>query len=134
MNGRGFDRTAQPPPDKWRDKPQVEQRPGEARDAVADAKQEQEDGKCDEWREPHDVEESEDAGLGAAMCAAAGAGWFPNVAAAAGAMSGEVTDAAEPNADRMARYAELLEIYGEIYPRLRDTFGKIAAFQRSTPA
>jgi xylulokinase len=69
--------------------------------------------------------------LGAAMCAAAGAGWFQTVAAAAEAMSGAVTDAAEPNVDRTARYAELIEIYRDIYPSLRDTCGKIAAFQRS---
>jgi xylulokinase len=69
--------------------------------------------------------------LGAAMCAAAGAGWFPSVAAAADAMSGEVTDAAEPNAERASRYAELLEIYRDIYPQIRDTCGRIATFQRS---
>jgi xylulokinase len=69
--------------------------------------------------------------LGAAMCAAAGAGWFQNVPAAAEAMSGEVTGAEEPNADRTSRYAVLLEIYREIYPRLRDTCGRIASFQRS---
>jgi xylulokinase len=68
--------------------------------------------------------------LGAAMCAATGAGWFQDAAAAAEAMSGTVTDAAEPNAHRTSRYAELLDIYREIYPSLRDTCGKIAAFQR----
>jgi xylulokinase len=74
---------------------------------------------------------AEASSLGAAMCAAAGAGWFPNVAAAAEGMCGEVTDAAEPSADRTARYGELLEIYREIYPQMRDTCGRIAAFQRS---
>jgi xylulokinase len=66
--------------------------------------------------------------LGAAMCAAAGAGWFHSVAAAAEAMSGEITRETEPCAPRQARYAELLEIYREIYPKLRQTFGKLARF------
>jgi len=66
--------------------------------------------------------------LGAAMCAAAGAGWFHSVAAAAEAMHGEITRETEPCAPRQARYAELLEIYREIYPKLRQTYGKLARF------
>jgi xylulokinase len=66
--------------------------------------------------------------LGAAMCAAAGAGWFPSVATAAGAMAGEIARETEPRADRQARYAELLEIYREVYPKLRETYGQLARF------
>lgn len=66
--------------------------------------------------------------LGAAMCAAAGAGWFPGVATAAEAMKGEITRETEPSARRQERYAELLEIYREIYPQLRQTYRKLARF------
>ena len=66
--------------------------------------------------------------LGAAICAAVGAGWFPDAAAAAEAMSGEITREAEPSPDRSARYSELLGIYREIYPRLRETFSRLTRF------
>jgi xylulokinase len=72
---------------------------------------------------------AEASSLGAAMCAAAGAGWFPNPTAAAEAMSGETTDSAEPEAARAARYAGLLGIYRDIYPQLKETFRKLAAFR-----
>jgi xylulokinase len=52
--------------------------------------------------------------LGAAMCAAAGAGWFDGVPAAADAMCAEITCVTLPSANRVPRYAELLEIYREI--------------------
>ena len=66
--------------------------------------------------------------LGAAMCAAAGAGWFRDVATAAEAMNGGITRETEPRAPHHARYAELLEIYREIYPKLRRTYRKLARF------
>ncbi|MGA2182996.1 MAG: FGGY-family carbohydrate kinase [Bryobacteraceae bacterium] len=66
--------------------------------------------------------------LGAAMCAAAASGWFNGIPAAAETMSGEITRVTEPCADRVLRYAELLEIYREIYPQLRQTWRKLAAF------
>jgi sugar (pentulose or hexulose) kinase len=66
--------------------------------------------------------------LGAAMCAAVGAGWFPDAAAAAEAMSGEIIRETEPSPDRSARYSELLGIYREIYPRLRETFSRLTRF------
>lgn len=67
--------------------------------------------------------------LGAAMCAAAGAGWFASVPAAAAAMSGTIADSVEPDPVRVARYAELLSVYREIYPRLRKTYRSLAKFQ-----
>jgi sugar (pentulose or hexulose) kinase len=66
--------------------------------------------------------------LGAAMCAAAGSGWFDGVAGAAEAMSGAITRVTEPSAERVPRYAELLDIYREIYPQLRLTYRKLAGF------
>jgi len=66
--------------------------------------------------------------LGAANCAAAGAGWYPNPAAAAECMCGEITRETEPCPQSAARYAELLGIYREIYPRLRETFARLSRF------
>jgi len=71
--------------------------------------------------------------LGAAMCAALGAGWFPDARSAAKAMSGEITATAEPDPVRAPRYAELLEIYRGIYPQLRETYRKIASFTAGQP-
>ena len=62
------------------------------------------------------------------MCAAAGAGWFDGVPAAAEAMSAGITRVTQPCASRVPRYAELLEIYREIYPQLRQTYRKLKAF------
>lgn len=69
--------------------------------------------------------------LGAAMCAATAAGWFPSVPAAAEAMSGPAVREAEPRLPNRARYAELLDIYRDIYPQLRQTYQKVAAYQRT---
>ena len=43
-------------------------------------------------------------------------------------MCAEITRVTEPTANRVLRYAELLEIYRDIYPRLRRTFQKLKAF------
>lgn len=66
--------------------------------------------------------------LGAAICAAVGAGWFPAAAAAAEAMCGEIRSATVPSAENAGRYAELLSIYREIYPQLRTTFSRLSRF------
>lgn len=66
--------------------------------------------------------------LGAAVCAAVGAGWFRDAAAAAEAMCGEITRETEPVPAQAARYTELMAIYREIYPRLRETYSKLARF------
>jgi xylulokinase len=66
--------------------------------------------------------------LGAAICAATGAGWYPNAAAAAQAMAGKITRENEPSAPNVARYAELMSIYRSIYPRLRETFDQLSRF------
>jgi xylulokinase len=69
--------------------------------------------------------------LGAAMCAAVGAGWFPSAAVAAEAMCGETTRETNPSRENSLRYAELLGIYREIYPQLRQTFSQLAHFAES---
>ena len=48
------------------------------------------------------------------MTAAFGAGWYPSIAAAAEAMSGETT-VIEPDAENGARYGELLDVYRDLY-------------------
>ncbi|MBZ5624877.1 MAG: carbohydrate kinase, partial [Acidobacteriia bacterium] len=79
-------------------------------------------------KRPRTVEASS---LGAAMCAAVGAGWFSDVPTAAEAMSGTTEQETEPCPERRERYAQLLEIYREVYPQLRQTYHKLAAFQKS---
>jgi xylulokinase len=66
--------------------------------------------------------------LGAAICAAVGTGWFASAADAAAAMAGEITRETEPVAGHAARYGELMRIYREIYPRLRETFAGLSRF------
>jgi sugar (pentulose or hexulose) kinase len=66
--------------------------------------------------------------LGVAICAAVGAGWFPGAADAAAAMAGAITRETEPLPSQAARYGELMGIYREIYPRLRDTFAGLSRF------
>jgi len=66
--------------------------------------------------------------LGAAICAAVGAGWFPNAAAAAESMCGEIGRETSPDAKNFGRYAELLKIYRQVYPKLRDTFSQLSRF------
>ncbi len=74
------------------------------------------------------TETVEASALGAAMCAAAGAGWFRSPAAAARAMRGEPAAVFEPDSTRHKRYEELMPIYRGIYPCLRETFAKLARF------
>ncbi len=45
-------------------------------------------------------------------------------------MCGEITHETEPCASDAARYSELLAIYREVYPQLRETFSKLARFTR----
>ena len=66
--------------------------------------------------------------LGAAICAAVGAGWFPTAAAAAESMCSEITRETSPSPENSRQYAELLGIYREIYPQLRETFSRLSRF------
>jgi len=64
--------------------------------------------------------------LGAAVCAAVGAGLYGTAAEAAAAMSGKTFRETDPSPDNRAVYADLLGIYRELYPSLRRTFAKLA--------
>ena len=65
--------------------------------------------------------------LGAAMCAASGAGWFRNVSQAAAAMCGLIARRTSPSPERHTRYAELAAIYRDVYPRLREIYRRLSA-------
>jgi sugar (pentulose or hexulose) kinase len=65
--------------------------------------------------------------LGAAMCAASGAGWYPTVSDAAAAMCGQITRRTDPSPERQAHYAELAAIYRDIYPQLREIYRRLSA-------
>jgi xylulokinase len=67
--------------------------------------------------------------LGAAMCAACGAGWFDSVEQAAQAMASAAASSLEPDQARVARYAELLAVYRDLYPQLRSTYAKLAQLE-----
>lgn len=66
--------------------------------------------------------------LGAAMAAAKGAGWFPSLAGAAGAMAAMPARTFEPHPASSARYAELLAIQGDLWPALAAWNGRLARF------
>jgi len=69
--------------------------------------------------------------LGAAICAAVGAGLYANALDAAAAMSDNVFRETQPSPENCRRYAELLSVYRELYPNLRGTFAKLAQFRDS---
>jgi len=72
--------------------------------------------------------------LGAAICAAVGAGIYGSFRDAADAMSDKVLRGTEPLAENRARYAELLPTYHELYGNLRGTFAKLSAFLLNIPS
>lgn len=72
--------------------------------------------------------------LGAAICAAYGAGWFTSAAEAAAAMAGEIVRETTPERGQSARYRELMEIYRGIYPCLRETFAGLTRFAGGSPS
>ncbi len=63
--------------------------------------------------------------LGAGICAAMGAGWFPSFEEAAGAMTGDIVAVSEPDADNHARYGEVFAAYEKVYPLLKPLFGDL---------
>jgi xylulokinase len=69
------------------------------------------------------VDTTEGAAYGAALLAAVGAGWFPTVDAAVGAIV-RATPVATPGPDA-PRYAEAHAIYRELYPALAPTFRRM---------
>jgi len=65
--------------------------------------------------------------LGAGMLAAYGAGWHPDIPAAAKAMSGR-TASVEPNPGSPERYRELMAIHGGLYAANAAAFAAIKGF------
>lgn len=69
---------------------------------------------------------AEASSLGAAICAAVGAGLYTDAVRAAAAMSGGVFRRTLPFSENVRMYADLLGVYRELYPSLRGTFAKLA--------
>ena len=69
--------------------------------------------------------------LGAGIAAAAGAGWFDSVQAAAEAMTGDVEDTIDPEPALAERYAALLGIYKRLYPQTRSILNDLTAFKEA---
>ncbi len=69
--------------------------------------------------------EQESTALGAGIHAAAAAGLYPDIRAAADAMTG-FEKSFEPDAKSHARYADIFEAYRSLYPGLKDTFRLMA--------
>ncbi len=70
--------------------------------------------------------EVETTALGAGMHAAAAVDWFDSIPEAAEAMSGERATY-EPDERSSERYGKLLEVYREIYPRVKELFPRLSA-------
>ncbi|MBL6760882.1 MAG: carbohydrate kinase [Ilumatobacteraceae bacterium] len=84
---------------------------------------------ADALRRPiHLVNEQESTALGAGMLAAAAAGIHSDINAAADAMSG-VRDTYQPNEAKSVIYDDIFDVYKDIYPALKKTFGKLADLQ-----
>jgi xylulokinase len=66
--------------------------------------------------------------LGAAVAAAKGAGWFKSIPQAAAAMAGKPVRTFRPSAKSQRRYQELLAIYTDLYPAIRDWNARLDAF------
>jgi sugar (pentulose or hexulose) kinase len=64
--------------------------------------------------------------LGAAMAAATGCGWFRSFAEASAAMAGHIARTFEPRPQEQAAYAELGDIYEELWPALSSWNRKLA--------
>jgi sugar (pentulose or hexulose) kinase len=76
----------------------------------------------------HRSTSKEASSLGAAIAAATGCGWFRSFAEASAAMAGSIVRAFEPRPKEKAAYAELGEIYGELWPTLSSWNRKLARF------
>ncbi|MGH7225086.1 MAG: FGGY-family carbohydrate kinase, partial [Gemmataceae bacterium] len=76
----------------------------------------------------HRSTSKEASSLGAAMAAATGCGWFRSFAEASAAMAGHIARTFEPRPKERAAYAELGEIYGELWPALSSWNQKLARF------
>ena len=66
--------------------------------------------------------------LGAAMAAAAGAGWFTSIPRSVRAWPASSSKTFRPRAKAHGRYAELLAIYADLWPALSQWNARLAAF------
>ncbi len=73
---------------------------------------------------------AEASALGAAMCAAKGAGWYRSLRDASIAMSQRDLALTEPDPQSVARYAELRAIYDDLWPSLADWNARLWAFSQ----
>jgi sugar (pentulose or hexulose) kinase len=76
----------------------------------------------------HRSTSKEASSLGAAMAAATGCGWFRSFTEASAAMAGHIVRTFEPRPKEKAAYAELGEIYRELWPALSSWNRKLARF------
>ena len=76
----------------------------------------------------HRSTSKEASSLGAAIAAAKGCGWSQSFAGASAAMAGHIDRTFEPRSKEKAAYAELGEIYAELWPALSSWNQKLARF------
>jgi sugar (pentulose or hexulose) kinase len=76
----------------------------------------------------HRSTSKEASSLGAAIAAATGCGWFRTFSEASAAMAGHIDRSFEPRPKEKAAYAELSEIYGQLWPALSSWNEKLARF------
>lgn len=74
------------------------------------------------------AEVAEASALGAAACAAKGAGWFPNLSTAARAMTPDDLSETKPIPANVGRYKELRAIYDDLWPALSDWNARMWSF------
>ncbi|MEP3847848.1 MAG: FGGY family carbohydrate kinase [Paracoccaceae bacterium] len=74
------------------------------------------------------AEVAEASALGAAACAAKGAGWFTTLSAAAQAMTPDNLSETKPIPSNVARYAELRLIYDDLWPALSNWNARMWSF------
>ncbi|MEP6018353.1 MAG: FGGY family carbohydrate kinase [Paracoccaceae bacterium] len=74
------------------------------------------------------AEVAEASALGAAACAAKGAGWFTTLSAAAQAMTPDNLSETKPIPANVARYAELRLIYDDLWPALSNWNARMWSF------
>lgn len=78
------------------------------------------------------AEVAEASALGAAMCAAKGAGWYPTLREASQGMTQKDLSVVEPIPENAARYAELRAIYDDLWPNLSDWNRRLWSFANAT--
>jgi xylulokinase len=69
--------------------------------------------------------------LGAAVAAAAGAGWYQSISGAASAMAAKPVKTFMPEPAARARYKELLAIYQDLWPTMSAWNARLAQFSQS---